>query len=127
MPEGEVVMNKKAETRGKYRKDAQRKNGGLFLVLQEHEDTKLVEVWLSREEEKDEALRRRLKELYQNYRSRKFTVAEYHSGTEPVYELTRDLLLYNRKRIAELENRNEKSSENPNLSAGYSGTLPIQC
>lgn len=97
------------------------------MVLQVHEDMKIVEVWLSHDEEKDETLRQRLKVLYQDFTSWKFKVAEYHSGTEPIYEFTRYLLLYNRKRIAKIEIEREISLENPNISASYSGSFPIQC
>ena len=67
------------------------------------------------------------KKLYQDYSRRKFKVAQFHSGAGSLYDATRDLLLFNRKRIAEIENRREKSLENPNLSASYSGSFPIQC
>ena len=97
------------------------------MVLQVHENWKMVAVWLTREEEKDEALHQHLRKLYQEYASRKFKVAEFHSGTESLYELTRDWLLYNRKRTAELENEAEKGPAYPDLSASYSGTLPVQC
>lgn len=123
----ENPKNKNPEICGKYRKVQKRKNGGLFLVVQVHEDQKLVAVWLTREEKADDALRQHLKKLYQDYSNRKFRVAEFHSGTESLYALTRDLLLYNRRRAAELEAQAEQNAGHPNLSAGYSGSLPIQC
>lgn len=97
------------------------------MVLKEHEDLKIVEIWLTQAEQEDEALHQQLQKLYQNYNRRKFKVAQFHSGTGSLYDATRDLLLFNRKRIAEMENRREKSLENPNLSASYSGSFPIQC
>ena len=97
------------------------------MVLKEHEDMKIVEIWLTKQEQEDDDLHQQLQKLYQDYSRRKFKVAQYHSGTGPLYDATRDLLLFNRKRIAEMENRREKSLGNPNLSASYSGSFPIQC
>lgn len=97
------------------------------MVLKEHGDMKIVEIWLTREEQEDDALHQTLQKLYQDYSRRKFKVAQFHSGAGSLYDATRDLLLFNRKRIAQMENRREKSLENPNLSASYSGSFPIQC
>ena len=97
------------------------------MVIKEHEDMKIVEIWLTKQEQEDAALHQTLQKLYQNYSRRKFMIAQFHSGAGSLYDATRDLLLFNRKRIAEMENRREKSLENPNLSAGYSSSFPIQC
>ena len=97
------------------------------MVLKEHEDMKIVEIWLTQAEQEDDALRDTLQKLYQDYSRRKFKIAQFHSGVGSLYDAPRDLLLFNRKRIAQMENRREKSLENPNLSAGYSGSFPIQC
>lgn len=92
-----------------------------------HDDIKLVEIWLTKQEQEDAALREQLQRMYQVYKSRSYMVAQFHSGAGSLYDATRDLLLFNRKRIAEIENRREKSLENPNFSASYSGSFPIQC
>ena len=97
------------------------------MELKEHEDMKIVEIWLTKQEQEDAALRQTLQKLYQDYSRRKFKIAQFHSGAGSLYDATRDLLLFNRKRIAEMENRREKSLENPNLSASYSSAFPIQC
>ena len=88
---------------------------------------KIVEIWLTQAEQEDDDLHQQLQKLYQDYSRRKFKVAQFHSGAGSLYDATRDLLLFNRKRIAQMENRREKSLENPNLSASYSGSFPIQC
>jgi hypothetical protein len=49
-------------------------------------------------------------------------VAQFHSGSADLYTITRDLLIFNRKRIEELAL--EKS---PDVSSSYCPTLPIQC
>ena len=66
------------------------------------DDMKLVTVWLTRAEQEDAAIRKQLKALYADYKAKKYKVAQFHSGTEDLYTCTRDLLLFNRKRIAEL-------------------------
>jgi len=88
---------------------------------------KIVEVWLTKAEREDKALRQQLRQMYEGYQTKKYKVAEYHSGSEELYAATRDLLLYNRKRIAELEQRAEKSMGEPDISAGNLGMGMIQC
>lgn len=78
------------------------------------EQRKLVTVWLTRkEQEGDSALRKRLKLLYAGYAEKKYTVAEYHSGGEELYRNIRDLLLYNRRKLAEAEVQREKLAALP--------------
>lgn len=72
------------------------------------DDEKLVTIWLTRAEQEDTVLREQLKPLYAKYKAMKYMVAQFHSGTEDLYEGTKDLLLYNRKRCAELELQREK-------------------
>ena len=72
------------------------------------ESSKIVEVWLTREEKRDANLRDRLKDIYQEYKARKFLVAVFESGEQNLEELTGSLLGYNRKRIVRLEMEREK-------------------
>jgi hypothetical protein len=85
---------------------------------------KLVEIWLTKQEQKDKAIREQLQQMYQDYKSRKYMVAQFHSGGGDLYAITRDLLIFNRKRIEELTLALEKS---PDVSSSYCPTLPIQC
>ena len=89
-----------------------------------HEDMKLVEVWLTKQEQADKAIREQLQQMYQDYTSRKYMVAQFHSGGSDLYAITRDLLIFNRKRIEELAVALEKS---PDITTSYCPTLPIQC
>ncbi|MPM21923.1 hypothetical protein SDC9_68373 [bioreactor metagenome] len=66
---------------------------------------KLVEVWLTREERQDTALREELKVLYQTYRAKSFLVAVFQSGGQSLADATSGLLCHNRKRLAQLEAR----------------------
>ena len=71
---------------------------------------KIVEVWLTNAEKNDPAVAARLTPLYRAYQKQKYTVAVFQSGGADRLGCTRDLLRYNRKRIAELETLREKSA-----------------
>lgn len=71
---------------------------------------KIVEVWLTNGEKNDPAIVARLKPLYRAYQKQKYTVAVFQSGSADLFGCTRDLLRYNRKRVAELETLREKSA-----------------
>ena len=71
---------------------------------------KIVEVWLTNAEKNDPAVAARLHPLYRAYQKQKYTVAVFQSGGADLLGCTRDLLRYNRKRIAELETLREKSA-----------------
>ncbi len=75
------------------------------------EESKIVELWLTREEKDDLTFRESLKPMYQKYKEQKYLVAVFLSGEEDLYQQTRDLLLYNRQRHAEKEVQAEKQAE----------------
>ena len=91
------------------------------------DDMKLVTVWLTRAEQEDAAIREQLNELYADYKGKKYMVAQFHSGTEDLYCNTRDLLLFNRKRIEELAVQREKQATDPNHSGSQTSRTIIQC
>lgn len=66
-----------------------------------HEPTQIVEVMLTHAEQADEEVKKQLKELYAQYKGTKYTVVVFLSGKRDLYEDTRDLLLFNRRRAAE--------------------------
>ena len=74
------------------------------------EQSKIVELWLTREERDDSAFRESLKPIYQQYKDQNYLVAVFLSGEEDLYQQTRDLLLYNRRRLAEKEVQAEKQT-----------------
>ena len=78
------------------------------LRMEIREQSKIVELWLTREERDDPAFRESLKPIYQQYKEQKYLVAVFLSGEEDLYQQTRDLLLYNRRRQAEKEVQAEK-------------------
>ena len=74
------------------------------------EQNKIVELWLTREERNDSVFRELLKPIYQQYKDQNYLVAVFLSGEEDLYQQTRDLLLYNRRRLAEKEVQAEKQA-----------------
>ena len=66
-----------------------------------HEPTQIVEVMLTHAEQADEEDKKQFKELYAQCKGTKYTVALFLSGKRDLYEDTRDLLLFNRRRAAE--------------------------
>ena len=80
------------------------------MRMEIREQNKIVELWLTREERDDPAFRESLKPIYQQYKDQKYLVAVFLSGEEDLYQQTRDLLLYNRRRLAEKEVQAEKQA-----------------
>jgi hypothetical protein len=72
------------------------------LEINVREDCQTVEVWLTNTEKNNPAVRERLKPIYAEYKKKKYLVAVYESGNRSLYQSTLDLLLYNKKRVAEL-------------------------
>ena len=86
------------------RKDEETKNvkgGWFYLEMNVRDDQRLVEIWLTNAEKIDPVLREGLKEIYAKYKTKKYMVAVFESGKGDLYENTRDLLLFNRRRSAE--------------------------
>ena len=80
------------------------------MRMEIREQSKIVELWLTREERDDPAFRESLKPIYQQYKDQNYLAAVFLSGEEDLYQQTRDLLLYNRRRLAEKEVQAEKQA-----------------
>ena len=81
------------------------------MRMEVKEQNKIVELWLTREEKDDVAFRESLKPLYRQYKAQNYLVAVFLSGEADLYQQTRDLLLYNRRRLAEREVQEQKQGE----------------
>ncbi len=66
-------------------------------------NAKRVNIWLTKVESGNPELQATLKQLYKIYKAQKYLVVVYESGTENLEDLTRELLLYNRIRLQELD------------------------
>ncbi len=66
-------------------------------------DLGIVTVWLTNAEKQDEQIQKRLKRIYESFKVTGYKVAVFQSGKENLADVTSDLVCYNRKRIAEIE------------------------
>lgn len=73
------------------------------MEIEIRDKDKRVNIWLTHAESQDTALKESLKPMYQEFKRKKYLVAVFESGTESMEELTRDLLLYNRVKLREVE------------------------
>ncbi len=80
------------------------------MIIKRKDSAKIVEVWLTNAEKDDPEVHESLKPLYKEYKEKKYLVAVFMSGTQDLYELTRDLLIYNRRRMAEREVKAEREA-----------------
>ena len=78
--------------------------------MEVREQSRIVELWLTREERDNPAFRESLRPICQQYRDQKYLVVVFLSGEADLYQQTRDLLLYNRRRLAEREVQAEKGT-----------------
>lgn len=78
------------------------------MEMEVRDKEKRVYIWLTHTESEDPALKESLKPIYQEYKAKKYLVAVYESGTGDLEESIRDLLLYNRVRLRELEEPKKK-------------------
>ena len=80
------------------------------MEMDVRDDKKIVEIWLTNAEKNAPVLREQLKDVYAEYKAKKYMVAVFESGSADLYQSTRDLLLYNRRRLAEKEIQAEKQA-----------------
>ncbi len=78
------------------------------MVMSVLEDRKIVQIWLTNEEKDDPNVHARLKPMYQRNKSQGYMTVVYKSGKQDLKEGIRDLLLYNKRKLAELEVQQEK-------------------
>ena len=79
------------------------------MQIDVHDDKKLVCIWLSHKEaDQMDETEEHLKTLYAKYKKKKYHVAVFQPGHEDVFELTSELLKYNRRLFAEREVQAEK-------------------
>ena len=88
------------------------------MELKVHDNTKIVEVWMTNVEKNDPAVQARLKELYAKYKEKKYTVAVFQSGGGDLYQSTRDLLAYNKRKCAELAAQRAQRAQTQRRAVG---------
>ena len=73
------------------------------MEIEVKDKEKRVNIWLTKAECQDVNLKAGLKPLFQEYKKKGYLVAVFESGTEDLEGLVRDLLLFNRIRLRELD------------------------
>ena len=78
------------------------------MELNVRNESKIVEIWLTKAEKQDAQLQKELKLVYESFHEVGYTVATFLSGDQDLADTTSDLVCYNRTRIAQLEVEQEK-------------------
>ena len=81
------------------------------MELNVRNDSKIVELGLTKAEKQDAQLQKELKLVYESFHEVGYTVATFLSGNQDLADITSDLICYNRKRIAQLEVEQEKKQD----------------
>lgn len=79
------------------------------MEINPHQESKLVEIWLTHEDQSSRDIQERLQNIYRKCTEEKYAVVEFRSGQQDLVEETSALLLYNRRRSAERAVQTEKS------------------
>jgi len=66
------------------------------IELQVHDSERIVEIWLTSAEKKDQQLQQLLQPVFANYKAKKYKVAVFCSGQRNLFDSTAGLLLHNR-------------------------------
>ena len=90
-------------------KYSQREDGIPQLEINTHKESKLVDIWLSHEDQSSQDIQKRLQNIYRRCAEEKYTVAVFYSGQQDLAEETSALLRYNRRRSAERAVQREKT------------------
>ena len=80
------------------------------MKINVNDDKQIVEIWLTNSEKNDAALREGLKKIFREYKRKKYLVAVFESGSRDLYQDTLSLLIYNKRRNAELAAQREKQA-----------------
>ena len=71
------------------------------MILEVCEQNKIAYYWLSREEREDTAVRESLRPHYRDWKAKGYKVCVFLSGTGDLVENTKELLIHNKKVLAE--------------------------
>ena len=85
------------------------------MEVKVYDEKKIVAIWLTKAEQTDEMLQQELNRIYVAYSRKNYKIVQFHSGTENLYSNIRDLLIYSRKRVAELEVQRGKMFAKPTI------------
>ena len=81
------------------------------MEINSNKESKLVDIWLSHEDQSSQDIQERLQNIYRRCLEEKYTVAVFYSGQKDLAEETSALLRYNRRRSAERAVQWEKAQK----------------
>ena len=81
------------------------------MELNVRNESKIVEIWLTKAEKQDAQLQKELKLVYESFHEAGYTAAAFLSGDQDLADAASGLVCYNRKRIAQLEVEQEKKHD----------------
>lgn len=81
------------------------------MELNVRNDRRIVEIWLTRDEKRNERVQKEIRLVYQSFKGTGYTVVAFLSGEQILEDTASDLICYNRKRIAQLEVQQEKKQD----------------
>lgn len=81
------------------------------MILDICERDKIAYYWLSKEEKTDNGFRESLKPEYREWKNKGYKVCVFLSGTGDLVENTKELLIHNKKVLAEKKIKRERDRE----------------
>lgn len=81
------------------------------MELNVRNNSKIVEIWLTRDEKQSNRVQKEIKLVYQSFKGTGYTVVMFLSGEQNLEDMASDLICYNCKRIAQLEVEQEKKQD----------------
>ena len=86
------------------------------MKIEVDDEKKIVSIWQTKAERDDPQIAEQLKDVFAEWKKKKYLVAVFKSGDEDLFENTLALLKYNRNRMAELEVRKAREAEQSGMS-----------
>ena len=83
------------------------------MEINENDEMKMVDIWLTNAEKNDPAVKAQLDQVYAQYKKKKYMVATFLSGNQPLQPSISDLLKYNRRKSAEMAVQKAKGAGRP--------------
>ena len=81
------------------------------MEINPHQESKLVDIWLSHEDQASQDIQERLRNIYCRCSEENYTVVVFYSGRQDLVDETSALLRYNCRRSAERAVQREKAQK----------------
>ena len=98
--------------------------GGHCMEITRNEESRIISVWLTNADQKNEEIQNWLKRKYPVWKKEGYLTVVYKSGHEDLYENTLALLKHNRRLSAQREVEAEKQARKQAEAEGLAGKQP---